>query len=188
MYYFVFLFVIAFVINVCWIDSLENLLFICELIQFKRSLSDQHLNGKVYGWMEELPHEFIPECEAIAKYGGNYLGQVKLIYRKYIALNAPLEINISARRRRRIVNLFDEEKHDGKVAANLMKQGWKKLSMIFDRCAVEIWKLMNDSFGRIMETEKYEKWHNLLPNTENKEECDRNQIREEAMQLNVPSA
>ena len=145
--------------------SVENLLFICEYVQYKKKISKKHLNGKVYGWIEELPNEFIPRCEAITKYPDDYLSQIHLIFEKYIWWGSPLELNISARRRKRILKLFDEEIQENKVDENLMKKGWKQLAMIYDPVAVEIWKLMNDSFGRILETEKYETWHKTLPKT-----------------------
>lgn len=98
-----------------------------------------------------VPSEFIPRCEAVTKYPGDYLSQIHLIHKKYILPSGPLEINISARQRRRIINYFDEEKQgDGKVDVNLMAMGFEKLSTFYDRCAVEIWKLMKDSFTRLV--------------------------------------
>ena len=32
---------------------MENLLFICEVHQFKQELSEQHLSGNVVGWNED---------------------------------------------------------------------------------------------------------------------------------------
>merc|ERR1712218_99572 len=81
------------------------------------------------------------------------------IHKKYILNDSPLEINISARQRRRILNYFDEEKQgEGKVDVNLMAMGWEKLSTFYDQCAVEIWKLMKDSFTRLVETHEYAIW------------------------------
>lgn len=145
--------------------SVENLLFICEYVQYKKQISKKKLNGKMFGWIESLPNEFIPRCEAITKYPDDYLSQIHLIFEKYICWGSPLELNISARRRKRILKLFDQDVQENKVDENLMKKGWKQLSMIYDPVAIEIWKLMNDSFGRILETEKYETWHKSLPKT-----------------------
>ena len=133
--------------------SVENLLFICEYVQYKKKISKKYLkDGKIVGWIEALPNEFIPKCEALTKQPGDYLSQIHLIFEKYIKWGSPLELNISARRRKRILQLFDEEKQENKVDENLMKKGWKQLSMIYDQVAVEVWTLMNDSFGRITET------------------------------------
>eukprot|EP00483_Globobulimina_turgida_P007560 UN07575 len=95
--------------------SVENLLFICSVIQFKRALCKQHLNGKIFGWMEELPNEFIPKCEAISKYSGDYLSQIHLIHDKYVKWESELELNISARRRKRIIQQIDFEKQMEKL-------------------------------------------------------------------------
>ena len=160
--------------------SVENLLFICEYVQYKRSISRKHLNGKIVGWIEELPNQFIPKAEAIHLYPDDYLSQIHLIFDKYIKWGAALELNISARRRKRILLAFDAEKQNGKIDENLMKKGWKELSMFYDPVAIEIWKLMNDSFGRIIETQQYQTWHDQLPKKVEEE-------NKEQTQLNIPT-
>eukprot|EP00484_Ammonia_sp_Unknown_P021616 CAMPEP_0197053426 /NCGR_PEP_ID=MMETSP1384-20130603/27706_1 /TAXON_ID=29189 /ORGANISM="Ammonia sp." /LENGTH=297 /DNA_ID=CAMNT_0042486323 /DNA_START=213 /DNA_END=1106 /DNA_ORIENTATION=+ len=150
--------------------SIENMLFTIEYIQYKQALCKQHLGGKIDGWFEQLPNEFIPRAECVTKFPGDYLSQIHLLFDKYIVSGSPLELNISARRRRRILNQFDEEKQDGKVDEHLMDKGWKALSVFYDPVAREIWKLMNDSFSRLSETKEYEIWHDSLPKKDVKEE------------------
>jgi len=148
-------------LHLCAELSLENLLFICSWSQVKKEICDAKCGGEVKGWMERLPSEFIPRCEAVSRFGQerDYLSMLHLLHSKYIASDAALEINISARQRRKITAQFDEEKVESiSVDEALMAKGWAQLSVMYDRCAVEIWKLMNDSFARVQTTHKYEMW------------------------------
>eukprot|EP01084_Bolivina_argentea_P097276 174896_1 len=117
--------------------SLENCLFIIEVMQFKDNNST---NNDDIGYYLQLPKD-IPKSEIV--YGENEnipVQQMFGLYDKYVKNGSDFELNISYKHRMDVITKISE--------ATLNKDNFQFNVLIFDDCLMEISRLMNDSWHR----------------------------------------
>eukprot|EP01084_Bolivina_argentea_P224363 379421_1 len=96
----------------------ENIYFILEIIQYKRQFMSDHaiqtyLGNKVYvcdanaGWIMKLPC-CLPQSLIIKKYKGQFVKQIEQFYRKYVAWEATMAINMSYESRKKFMTQMNK--------------------------------------------------------------------------------
>eukprot|EP01084_Bolivina_argentea_P049554 91125_1 len=126
--------------------SVENLLFILEVMQFKaKNFDDTSLNKAInkdtnVGYYLHLPSDITKSTIIYGKETIHPLQQILSLYNKYIIRGAPLQVNIS------YSACSEIEIEINSVIMN--KNNFKFNPLIFDSAVIEIVSLVNDSWCR----------------------------------------
>eukprot|EP01083_Nonionella_stella_P049503 131887_1 len=126
----------------------ENIYFILEIIQYKRQFMSDHaiqtyLGNKVYvcdanaGWIMKLPC-CLPQSSIIKKYKGQFVKQIEQFYRKYVAWEATMAINMSYESRKKFMTQMNK--------ANELNP--QQTLLIFDDILSDVFRNLKGSFMR----------------------------------------
>lgn len=124
--------------------AVESLLFVTEYEGLKQKFQDEIANLQIQGNQIELAfHIHIPTNLKLASNSATSLAECgKLLFEKYVASgSAPHEINVSAKARKQLEDMFDICNPISPLDELLMLQ-------FFDECASEVGRLLLDSFSR----------------------------------------
>ncbi|ETO13089.1 hypothetical protein RFI_24286, partial [Reticulomyxa filosa] len=127
-----------------WEQSLENLLFLVDLMHFKESIVTQvpPLN-KVRGWRMSFPSHAIPGDSKILKAYSDTYDRMELLYELYIPTHAELHVNLLPRSQTLLKWRFD--------GGDLAREPSPDRCMIrFDEAAKEVSQLLFHSLERFM--------------------------------------
>jgi len=130
-------------------QSLENLLFLADVMHFKQSIiTDAPQISKVRGWRMSFPLHSIPPDSAILKVYSDTYDRMELLYELYIPSHAELQVNLLPRSQSLLQWRFD--------GGDLARDPSAERCMIrFDEAAKEVSQLLLHSLDRFMQSQEF---------------------------------